>query len=76
MDNKNFYNVADDFIVRNSSFKTLAKTAFIDDNKSISYENLFNNIKSFAYSLHKIGLKKNNRILIIFILCLNIHDYY
>ena len=55
MNNKNFYNVVDDFIVRNSSSKTLAKTAFIDNNKSISYENLFYNIKKFAFSLNKIG---------------------
>ena len=65
MNNKNFYNVVDDFIVRNSSSKTLAKTAFIDNNKSISYENLFYNIKKFAYSLNKIGLKENNRVLIV-----------
>ena len=58
MNNKNFYNVVDDFIGRNSSSKTLAKTAFIDSNKSISYENLFYNIKKFACSLNKIGLKK------------------
>ena len=45
MDNKNFYNVVDDFINRNFFSKTLGKTAFIDDNKSISYENLFDKIK-------------------------------
>ncbi|PPR29012.1 MAG: Benzoate--CoA ligase [Alphaproteobacteria bacterium MarineAlpha9_Bin1] len=65
MDNKNFYNVVDDFINRNFFSKTLGKTAFIDDNKSISYENLFDKIKNFACSLYNIGLKKNNRVLII-----------
>ena len=62
MDNKNFYNVVDDFINRNFFSKTLGKTAFIDDNKSISYENLFDKIWDESNIVNKLDDQNFNNL--------------
>ena len=62
---KKYYNVVNEFIKRNTDDKILNKIAFIDDNTTITYKNLFVDLKKLAFSLYKIGLKKDNRILVI-----------
>ena len=62
---KKNYNVVNEFIKRNTDDKILNKIAFIDDNTTITYKNLFADLKKLAFSLYKIGLKKDSRILVI-----------
>ncbi len=62
---KKYYNVVNEFIKRNTDDKILNKIAFIDDSTTITYKNLFVDLKKLAFSLYKIGLKKDNRILVI-----------
>ena len=66
MNSKINYNAAYD-LIKNNLENNPEKTAFIDENNSISYEQLYIKIKSFASSLNDIGISKKDRVLI----CLN-----
>ena len=64
---KNKYNAAYDLLIRNID-KNPDKIAFIDNNNSITYQELFRKVKAFSYSIKKYQIKENDRI----ILCM--HD--
>jgi len=61
------YNAAYDLLKRNID-KNPEKIAFIDNDNSITYKELFDKIKAFSYSIKKHQIKENDRI----ILCM--HD--
>ena len=63
----NKYNAAYDLLIRNID-KNPDKIAFIDNNNSITYQELFRKVKAFSYSIKKYQIKENDRI----ILCM--HD--
>lgn len=63
----NKYNAAYDLLIRNID-KNPDKIAFIDNNNSITYQELFSKVKAFSYSIKKYQIKENDRI----ILCM--HD--
>ena len=59
---KNEYNAAFDLIDRN--LKNYAeKIAFVDDNTSITYKELFINIQKVSHILLDLGLKKGDTVL-------------
>ena len=62
----NKYNAAYDLLIRNID-KNPDKIAFIDNNNSITYQELFRKVKAFSYSIKKYQIKENDRI----ILCMN-----
>ena len=58
---KNEYNAAFDLIDRN--LKNYAeKIAFVDDNTSITYKELFINIQKVSHILLDLGLKKCDKV--------------
>ena len=61
------YNAAYDLLKRNID-KNPEKIAFIGNDNSITYKELFDKIKAFSYSIKKQQIKENDRI----ILCM--HD--
>ena len=63
----NKYNAAYDLLIRNID-KNPDKIAFIDNNNSITYQELYRKVKAFSYSIKKYQIKENDRI----ILCM--HD--
>ena len=62
----NKYNAAYDLLIRNID-KNPDKIAFIDNNNSITYQELYRKVKAFSYSIKKYQIKENDRI----ILCMN-----
>ena len=57
------YNAAYDLLIRNID-KNPKKIAFIDNNNSITYQELFHKIKAFSYSIKKYQINENDRIII------------
>ena len=68
--NQTEFNAAYDLIYENSVNRP-EKIAFIDDNNVINYLELSKKIKSFAFNLHQIGLKSNDRVIICLHDCIN-----
>ena len=59
----NKYNAAYDLLIRNID-KNPDKIAFIDNNNSITYQELFRKVKAFSYSIKKYQIKENDRIIL------------
>ena len=60
---KNKYNAAYDLLIRNID-KNPDKIAFIDNNNSITYQELYRKVKAFSYSIKKYQIKENDRIIL------------
>ena len=59
----NKYNAAYDLFIRNID-KNPDKIAFIDNNNSITYQELYRKVKAFSYSIKKYQIKENDRIIL------------
>ena len=59
----NKYNAAYDLLIRNID-KNPDKIAFIDNNNSITYQELYRKVKAFSYSIKKYQIKENDRIIL------------